>query len=55
MPIRLSDDPQDQNQNDYNDDPGGAGNRRGGRRRSFLFFTSDIRIAINRNQLSDNQ
>lgn len=24
MPIRMTDDPQDQNQNDYNDDQGGA-------------------------------
>ena len=25
MPIRMTDDPQDQNQNDYNDDQGGGG------------------------------
>ncbi len=30
MPIRMTDDPQDQNQNDYNDDRGGGGNRPGG-------------------------
>ena len=30
MPIRMTDDPQEQNQNDYNDDEGGDGNRRGG-------------------------
>jgi hypothetical protein len=52
----MTDDPQEQNQNDYNDDQGGGENRRGsGRRWSFLFFTSGIRIAINRNQLSDKQ
>ena len=27
MPIRMTDDPQDQNQNDHNDDKGGGGNR----------------------------
>lgn len=27
MPIRMTDDPQDQNQNDYNDDRGGGGGR----------------------------
>jgi hypothetical protein len=27
MPIRMTDDPRDQNQNDYNDDKGGGGNR----------------------------
>jgi len=27
MPIRMTDDPQDQNQNDYNDDNGGGGGR----------------------------
>lgn len=27
MPIRMTDDPQDQNQNDYNDDRGGGGRR----------------------------
>ncbi|HEY6505159.1 MAG TPA: peptidase C1A papain, partial [Chitinophagaceae bacterium] len=27
MPIRMTDDPQDQNTNDYNDDKGGGGNR----------------------------
>ena len=27
MPIRMTDDPQDQNQNDYNDDQGGGGRR----------------------------
>lgn len=27
MPIRMTDDPKDQNQNDYNDDKGGGGNR----------------------------
>ncbi|MGZ8509964.1 MAG: C1 family peptidase [Chitinophagaceae bacterium] len=27
MPIRMTDDPRDQNQNDYNDDQGGGGNR----------------------------
>ncbi|MGC3972133.1 MAG: hypothetical protein QM775_33775 [Pirellulales bacterium] len=26
MPIRMTDDPQDSNQNDYNDDQGGGGN-----------------------------
>jgi len=29
MPIRMTDDPQDQNQNDYNDDRGGGGSRPG--------------------------
>ena len=28
MPIRMTDDPQDQNQNDYNDDQGGGGGKR---------------------------
>ena len=30
MPIRMTDDPQEQNQHDYTDDEGGDGNRRGG-------------------------
>ena len=30
MPIRMTDDPRDPNQRDYNDDQGGGGRRPGG-------------------------
>lgn len=42
MPIRMTDDSQEQNQIDYNDDQGDGGeNRRdGGGRGPFLFFPS---------------